>query len=372
MKVLSIVPYNIFSAKLGGQKGIALFNKYLAKECALYCVTVKSNQPSYAEGYTLYPLLGSASFRYINPFNFFLVKRLVQELKITHLILEHPYFGWLGILVQWATGVKLVVHSHNIENTRWKSVGKWWWKILFRYEGAIHRAADYNFFINEADRQYALKAFRLEERKSAVITYGIEWNSTPTLNEKQRCREQLVQQYGLSADTNILLFNGTLGYPPNLQALQVILERLNPLLLSSSLTYKIFICGSGLPENMQGLATYANKNIIYAGFVDDITTYFKGADLFLNPVIEGGGIKTKLVEALAYGTRTVSTVNGSIGVSKEDAGDLLQIVDDGNWPAFATAIITSCAVPAPALPPAFFEKFYWVNIARKAAAFMQT
>jgi glycosyltransferase involved in cell wall biosynthesis len=297
---------------------------------------------------------------------------LVQQLQITHLLLEHPYFGWLGLLVQWATGVKLVVHSHNIENTRWKSVGKWWWKILFRYEGAVHRAADYNFFINEADRQYALEQFRLDAKKCTVITYGIEWNSAPGPTERRLCKEKLLQQFNLAPDTHLLLFNGTLGYAPNLQALTVILEKINPLLLSSSLSYKIIICGSGLPENMQRLKAFADKNIIYAGFVEDITVYFKAADLFLNPVIEGGGIKTKLVEAIGYGTATVSTVNGSIGVTKEDAGELLYIVEDGNWQAFATEVIRACGVLPTPPPPAFFEKFYWVNIAKKAAAFMQT
>ncbi len=371
MKVLSIVSYNIFPARLGGQKGIALFNEYLAAQCHLECVTVKSNNPSFAKGYPVYPIINNSVLRYINPVYFFSIRSLIKSRQITHVILEHPYYGWLGMLLKWSTGIQLVVHSHNIENTRWKSLGKWWWPILFSYEKKVHRSADHNFFIQEADRQYAIQQFRLKPATATVITYGIEWSTPTPASEKQRCKEILLRQYALTADTKILLFNGTLSYPPNLQAVHIILNEINPLLLTSLSNYTIIICGNGLPADLEGLKNYKDKKIIYAGFVDDITVYFKGADLFINPVIEGGGIKTKLVEAIGYGTPAVSTMNGSIGVTKADAGELLQIVEDGNWSAFAQEIVKVCSLPVPTVPEAFYQKFYWENIARKAVAFME-
>jgi hypothetical protein len=32
LRILSIIPYKILPAKLGGEKGIAVFNEYLAKK----------------------------------------------------------------------------------------------------------------------------------------------------------------------------------------------------------------------------------------------------------------------------------------------------------------------------------------------------
>jgi hypothetical protein len=32
LRILSIIPYKILPAKLGGEKGIAIFNEYLAKK----------------------------------------------------------------------------------------------------------------------------------------------------------------------------------------------------------------------------------------------------------------------------------------------------------------------------------------------------
>ncbi|HTL10408.1 MAG TPA: glycosyltransferase [Chitinophagaceae bacterium] len=369
--ILSIVPYKIFPAKLGGQKGIALFNQYFSHRVKLVCVTVASNGPSQAADYTLLNVLSDSPVRYINLGYFFLIRRILRKNNITHLLLEHPYFGWLGILLKKFAGVKLIVHSHNIEFLRWKTLGKWWWPILLQYEKMTHRAADYNFFIQEEDRQLALHKFGLKEERCATITYGIDWDNAPTVEERHRCRNALLLQHGISAETAIFLFNGTLDYPPNLAALKVILNELNPMFIASQFTYKIIICGRGLPAELNELSSYKDKNVIYAGFTEDISLYFKAANVFLNPVVDGGGIKTKLVEAIGYGTRSVSTINGSIGVTTQQAGELLSITGNDDWTSFANAAINAAQLPPGKVPKAFFEHFYWGNIARKAASFIQ-
>src|SRR6202008_4176961 len=121
---------------------------------------------------------------------------------------------------------------------------------------------------------------------------------------------------------------------------RIILEEINPRLLQEKgFNYKIIICGKGLPAELNELKEYADKNIIYAGFVDDIEVYFKAADIFLNPVQSGGGIKTKMVEAIAYGDTVVSTKSGAAGISKEISGDKLVVVEDNDWDKFSTRVI---------------------------------
>ncbi|MBK9485754.1 MAG: glycosyltransferase family 4 protein [Chitinophagaceae bacterium] len=166
------------------------------------------------------------------------------------------------------------------------------------------------------------------------------------------------------------LFNGTLGYKPNLDALDVILEKINPILLADkNFRYKIIICGNKLPAACNGLVDYKERNIIYAGFVDDINLYFKGSDIFINPVIDGGGIKTKVVEALGYNLSVISTQSGAIGIPDTITGNKMKIVADNDWGTFTTLIKT--IDPADTIPPTYFSHFYWGNIAEKAKnAFM--
>ena len=126
-----------------------------------------------------------------------------------------------------------------------------------------------------------------------------------------------------------------MDYKPNLEALENILEKINPLLFDYKLSYKIIICGKKLPAEMNDLKEYADRNIVYAGYVDNISIYFKGSDIFINPVTDGGGIKTKLVEALGYNLTAVSTKNGALGIDEKICNGKLLLSENNDWQAFA-------------------------------------
>lgn len=366
VKVLSLVSYKFLPPDMGGQKGIAFFNRYLSKKIDLLCVTTQDNTNIEAEGYAVKKMLSTSKLRYINPFYFFTLSRIISENKVTHLIIEHPYYGWMGVLLKWFCKIKLIVHSHNIESLRFKSTGKWWWGVLWHYERFTHRQANHNFFIHNDDRNFGIKNFMLDPEKCTTITYGFELSEAPALVDKQSAREQICITHGINNSDKILLFNGTLGYKPNLDALNIILKKINPLLLAAEkFKYKIIICGNKLPSAYNDLSDYKEKNIIYAGFVDDIRPYFKGCDIFINPVIEGGGIKTKVVEALGYDLSVISTKSGAIGIPAEITEGKLEVVLDEYLDEFAKQVISLDT--SKRISPLFFNHFYWGDIAAKAA-----
>ncbi|MEO8823575.1 MAG: glycosyltransferase [Ginsengibacter sp.] len=363
--VLSIVTYKIFPPKLGGQKGIALFNQYISKEVDLFCFTICDNDPSLAS-YKVYNEMENGKWRYINPFNFKKLKKIIKKNNISHVVIEHPYYGWMGLLLKKYCKVKVIVHSHNIESERFRTVGKWWWKILWHYEKWIHHKTDFTFCITPQDQTYFKEQYQIPFEKSTVITYGISWNIIPSASEKLMAKNKLLGKYSLSPQTHLFLFNGTLNYQPNLIAVKNIVEKINPLFIQKQIPYKIIICGKGLPDEMNDLKEYAHQNIIYAGFVDDISEYFKGANVFINPVTEGGGIKTKLVEALGYNMNAVSTIDGAIGVEKNLCNEKLYLTPNEDWQMFADKMETSLS-NFNNISPAYFHHFYWKDIAAKAA-----
>lgn len=366
IRIASLVSYKIFPPTMGGQRGIALFNKYLAGEVKLLCLTTKSNDPKFAEGYEMINVFSDNKLRYINPFYFFRIRRILKEKGITHLQLEHPYYGWLAVWLKRSLGIKLIVHSHNIEGRRWKTLGKWWWKILWSYEKWTHRKADYNYFKQNEDLNYAVDQYKLDRSRCKVITYGIEWNKPPTEPEHLSAREYLLNQHSIPADHTILLFNGAFNYQPNLTGLLRILDKIVPKLESKDFRYTILICGRDIPQYIR---EQKNPNTIIVGFVDDIGVYFKGSDIFLNPVIEGGGIKTKLVEALGHNMNAVSTHNGAIGVDPALCNGKLVVREDDDWDGFSESIIKLSKFKA-TINDRYFEHFFWGNIVKKAIEFI--
>ncbi len=362
--ILALVPYKIFPAIMGGQKGIALFYKYLSTKCTLTCVTTKKNESH--ENYTLITSLSNSRFRYINPLFYFQYTKIIADKKPTHLLFEHPYFAWLIILLRFLTAQKIIVHSHNIESIRFKSIGKWWWKILWYYERAAYRNAHFVWFKTQEDKRYAITHFGIRNDHCLVLPYGIEADHLPTSTELISARAQLEKAHAIQKDALILLFNGTLNYTPNLDALKNILTKINPILLARDLRYKIIICGKNLPVDMNELKDEVDKNIIYCGFVEDIDVYFKGCSIFLNPVEDGGGIKTKLVEALGFGKPCISSANGAIGVPIEFTDDRLKIIEDKNWVAYYNAILQVKNEKFENDNSQFYANFSWDKIATKA------
>ncbi len=370
VNILGLIPYKVYPAQMGGQKAIAYFYKYLSAVLPVSIVSMQDNWIPDSNINEYIPALSQSRSRYINPWLFFILKKKIKKGPYSHLCIEHPYFGWLAILLKKYTGIQLIIHSHNIEALRFKSTGKWWWRLLWWYEKKTHQSADVNFFITEEDRFYAIEHFRLNPASCHTITYGIEQKKAPSAQERQAARMQLLQQFHLPAQHKLLLFNGTLSYRPNLDALNTIIEKINPLLMAAAdFPYTILICGAQLPTAYNELIEQRERNIRYAGFVEDINLFYKGADIFINPVMDGGGIKTKLVEALAHNLTCISTVNGAIGVPASITNDALQIIPDNNWKLFAAAIVNN-AVQTQGVGQAFFDHFNWEKIARKAAGIL--
>lgn len=367
INLLCLVSYNFLPAKMGGQKCIASLYDFLSKEINLICVSTQNNEPSIAP-YRLHNILSNSALRYINLFYFFKLRTIIKKENISHLQIEHPYYGWLGLLLKWLCGVQLIVHSHNIEGLRFKSIGKPWWRILLLYEKWVHRHADYNLFITEEDLSYALEHFKLNPTKCSLVTYGVSWQQAPSTAERTYAKSMITHKLGLAVDTKIMLFNGTFSYQPNLDGLRFIIDKVNPLLQQKhSNNYHIIICGKDIPNDIRS-NRYPNVSI--EGFVDDINLYFRAADIFLNPVAEGGGIKTKLVEALANDLIAVSFNNGAIGIPTNICTNKLIVIEEFDEQAFANALLHS---PKDAQPIGanYFEHFYLGAIVQRMLQFLR-
>lgn len=362
-----LASYNVYPPRTGGQKLIVHFYDYLASIFPVIFISVSNNNiPKKMEDF-FSGVLGSSKWRYVNPLLFFKLKKIMTQENITDLIIHHPYYGWLAWLLKKSTGVKLYLLSHNIEAVRFKSMGKPWWKMLWFYEKFTQKIMDHIFFVTAEDLEFAVKNYGLDADKCDVITYGIKWQQPQSLVEKKEAGVLLRQQYNIEATEKILLFNGTLDYSPNIEAVDYITKNINPILLAhKNFKYKIIICGKELPAVYNELKMFADKNIIYAGFVTDINLFFKGADVFLNPVITGGGIKTKLVEAIGNGLTVISTKSGAFGIPIEIVKEKLLVVADYDWDLFAEKIMEADIDALTST--SFFNHFYWGNIAAKAAA----
>lgn len=361
-KVLNIVPYPYLPFFSGGQKLIAYFNEFLGKECELHVAGTANNNIRQVKNYTFHPLLNPNRLRYINPILIFSLGKLIRNKQIDTVILEHPYYGWLGWILKKRFPVRLIVHTHNIEYERFRSIGKAWWKLLRIYETWVLRQADEILCISEEDRKWMIEKMQIEKNRCILVPYGIPYRTPP--EDKIKCKELICQNHGLDRNLPLLFFNGLLDYKPNLEALDVILNEMLPRLREQELPYNILIAGKRLPETYKDLKAWNKQQVFYAGFVDDIDLYTKAADILLNPVISGGGVKTKMIEALGANTSVVATQSGSAGVDVSVCGGKLKIVPDYDWFLFTQTVIETIKEQKTDIPDAFYKKHYWGEVVR--------
>ena len=359
-KVLAIAPYPYLPYFSGGQKFIAQFFEHLGATIDLTVISVAENDFSLAKSYKTIPLLKKSFSRYIDRSLVAKLINLTKKEEFDTIICEHPYFAWLAFAVRKRTGINVIIHTHNIEYQRFRSTGRWWWPVLKGYEKRSFEKADGLFFITPEDREFAIHNWKIDKEKCFDLPFGIAINKSP--EDRVASRLAIAQKHGISKDEKILLFNGLLNYKPNIDALQIILDKINPILLqAASFPYKIIICGKGLPEEMNSLTDYSSKNIIYAGFAPEIEPYLKATDIFLNPVQSGGGVKTKMVEAIAYGATVVATETAATGIRRESCGDKLITVPDDDWEGMAKAVV-NYAYHSTQTPPEYYNYYFYGNI----------
>jgi glycosyltransferase involved in cell wall biosynthesis len=363
-KFLVIAPYQYLPYFSGGQKSIAQFLDYLGRETNLTVISVSENDPTFIKTYKHLAWLKKKSLsRYLDVSLIAKLTELITKEKFDAIIWEHPYYTWLAGIIRKRTGIKTILHIHNIEYQRFQTTGKWWWPILRIYEKRFFKIADEILFVSPDDKKFAIENWGIEGKKCVEVAFGVEISKYPV--DKVNCQKTIKAIHRISDEEKILLFNGLLDYKPNLDALLAILKEINPALLQyQNFKYKIIICGKRLPAELNELREYADKNIIYAGFVQDIEAYFKGSDLFLNPVQSGGGIKTKMVEAIAFGTTVITTETGAVGIHRNICGKKLIVVPDNSWADFAHSIFTN-ADQYEITPSAYYDYYYWGSIVKK-------
>lgn len=134
--------------------------------------------------------------------------------------------------------------------------------------------------------------------------------------------------------------------------------------------YEILICGGGMPtDQLRSFESYANLH--YLGFVEDIEAYITAADMMINPILAGGGVKTKIIESIAASTSVISFQTGATGMDFSVTGEKLITVADHDIHAFVDHMIEVGQRGYVPTPEAFYETYFWGHAIQPALALLE-
>jgi glycosyltransferase involved in cell wall biosynthesis len=121
-----------------------------------------------------------------------------------------------------------------------------------------------------------------------------------------------------------VVFWGNLDFPPNWTAVRYFYEQVfRPHLVDKDV--RLHIVGRGGDGHLA--AVFRDPRVTRHGFVDDLYELLGRHALMVNPMVQGGGMKNKVLEAFACGIPVVSTGLGLDGIDAQ-AGIHCQVADD--------------------------------------------
>jgi glycosyltransferase involved in cell wall biosynthesis len=118
----------------------------------------------------------------------------------------------------------------------------------------------------------------------------------------------------------VVMFHGTLRYPPNADGARWLVGGIAPILRSLVPDTRIRLVGLGNPDL---LALHSPPDTTVVGPVPDIVTELRQADVIVVPVRYGSGTRVKIIEAFAHRIPVVSTTLGAEGLDVQDGRHLL-------------------------------------------------
>ena len=117
-----------------------------------------------------------------------------------------------------------------------------------------------------------------------------------------------------------LLFVGNFMHPPNVDAALRLAHKIFPRVVRRVPEARLYLVGDRVPASLRRAAS---SQIVITGLVDDVAPYLERSAVVVIPLRTGGGLRVKVLEALAAGKATVLSPLAAQGL---DVGDRKEVL----------------------------------------------
>ena len=224
----------------------------------------------------------------------------------------------MGAYLPDCRGIPTVLHLHDVAWVMWERLAQvvpFYLRPLVAIEAsrirrdelAACRGAGVCVPVSEIDQERLLAATEGAPVRVQFVRPGVDCGELSPANRAPGSRN--------------LVFVGSMSYPPNVDAAEFFVRDVLPLIAASVPEVTLTIVGARPAASVQRLAE--NPRVRVTGLVDDVRPFYAEAAATIVPLRVGGGVRMKILEAMALGSPVVSTSIGAEGLGLEPGRDLL-------------------------------------------------
>ena len=297
MKLLYVGP-KIDKIRTGGdsvnKRNENLLREIFAENFYVYYITDPTNTVfDKLRGY-----LGGITKKNINE-----ILNIISRKNIGCVFLSQSFYGKLCKAIRKKyPSIKIITFYHNIEThyakeyVRTSGMTHYPFYLLATYnEKQTIKYSDFNFVLNERDSLLMHKLYGVVSNFQLPVSYqDIFDHNKVKINPNNPLK---------------LLFVGT-AFFGNIPGIQFFVNEVMP-----NVSAELLIVGKGMESYKAQLER--SKNIKVFGFVDDLSAFYYDASIVIAPIYSGGGMKTKIAEALMYGKTVIGTKEAFEGYKRK-------------------------------------------------------
>jgi glycosyltransferase involved in cell wall biosynthesis len=123
-----------------------------------------------------------------------------------------------------------------------------------------------------------------------------------------------------------ILFLGALNRPQNIESVRYFREQVWPAVREMAPEAEFWIAGGGLPRGLEQEMS-GDPRTVLTGFLENVEEVYRSASVFVAPILTGGGVVVKILDAMAAGVPVVTTPFGNEGIRAKEGEEIL-VSDD--------------------------------------------
>lgn len=187
------------------------------------------------------------------------------------------------------------------------------WRRLRRFERDLCLASEHVLAVSPADRDALARLSPALEKRIKVLPNGVDplyWS---------RDADFPLAPIADSGDT--IVFDGSMDFRPNIDAVLWFAAEVWPRIRAERPDAIFYIVGRNPVQEVRALER--TPGITVTGAVDDPRSWVAAATVYVVPMRMGGGVRLKVLQAMAMGCALVSTPMGAEGIDVQAGKDVV-------------------------------------------------